>query len=983
MDANGTPYDLLLGRDDWARCTDGAAEVALSKLWDASPPAPVPSDLAWDESRKDLTLRPELLLFQAGSSDRPVSLEDRRGAACDRFGNWYWIADDRRSIQVRNSGDATVRTFWPVTVPADPANDAASGGTFHPTRTPAPCPVLELAGLVVTADQYLVAGVVDMPGYLRFDLQGGGAPRRVSWPPNTILPFDLATRPRGGFFLLDRIHRRLWEFDRAFQIVSAWPAGESPTAAPIFGPASPAVAGAPCPSERALRAEEAVGLELDDPIAVESLPDGSVLILDRPADSALPRIAHYQRGEREADLTGLDELPHQLADTDPAAFRLTAQDFAVATMTGPDATEQLRLYLVSSEGNQAFAFDLSGPAERLHLHALGEYLPMRRFGGRALVRCTGRIFYDSLGNWVPLIEQKRPRYATEGELVTPVLDSHTPDCVWHRILFDGSVPPESHVEIQTRAANSPEELDRAEWSPEPIPLRRPTGSELPWLPAEPCADRGTWETLCQRASGRYAQLRVRLSGNGRITPRLRALRFYRPRFSYLRQYLPPVYRDDAVSASLLDRLLANFEGQWTALEDRMAAVQVLFDARTAPPETLEWLATWFGAVLDPVWDETRRRLFVRHAMTFFAYRGTVPGLDMALRLMFDCRPDDSIFSVDIPTRGRQARYRIVERFRQRPPLALDAVTGSTRWTPELGADELHQRWRTYLGTADTSVLYPVRRPTTQADAWTTFSRAQLGFVPRATDSDLVLWQEFLRQRYSGDLVALNDAHDSDWTDFDGIQLPDDLPAEGDLRDDWEIFNSEARGPDGVTQSALWNDFLRRRYRNIRFLQQSYGPTIAAFEYVPLPAELPTEAARVADWFSFEGVVLPMQEAAHRFTVLVPLTTMQLGDSVDQRREVLRLADRIIRLEKPAHTVFDVQVVWAAFRVGSARLGDDTILGAGSRDPELWPGFELGSRHLSEGFLAARPPRDCTDRLQVGHDRVPRPSRSTTSSRRFP
>ncbi|MFM7101432.1 MAG: phage tail protein, partial [Verrucomicrobiota bacterium] len=609
---------------------------------------------------------------------------------------------------------------------------------------------------------------------------------------------------------------------------------------------------------------------------------------------------------------------------------------------------------------------------------------MRRFGGRALAIGRGHACYDSLGNWIPLVEQRRPRFVGEARLETPVFDSHTPDCVWHRILFDGAVPPETQVGIWSRAANTEEELARAEWSAEPLPLLRPEGSELPWTRTESCADRGTWETLFQRTQGRYAQLRITLRGNGRATPRIRALRIYQPRFSYLRQYLPPLYREDATSASFLERLLANFEGQWTAIEDRMAAVQVLLDARTAPPDTLEWLAGWFGAVLDPVWDETRRRLFLRHAMTFFAYRGTVRGLHMALRLMFDCRPDDSIFSPDAPLSGRDARYRIVERFRRRRSLAkVEPPADSGRWSPALGTAELNRRWREAIGSGNTSVRFPLRQPPAQAGVWNSFSLAQLGFIPRADMSDLAAWRTFLEKRYGGDIRVLNESHLTAWKGFSAMPIPEDLPAEGPLREDWDLFNTEVRGPTGVTQAFLWTEFLRRRYRHVRFLREAYGSTVKAFEEVSLPSELPLEDARAADWFVFEGVILPMQETAHRFTVLLPLTTSELRRSDSLRREVLRLADRIIRLEKPAHTVYDVRYFWAAFRAGDARLGEDTVLGPGSRSPDLWPGFELGTRHLSEAFLAARPPRDCTDRLQVGRERIRRRPLSTVNSRSTP
>ena len=59
-----------------------------------------------------------------------------------------------------------------------------------------------------------------------------------------------------------------------------------------------------------------------------------------------------------------------------------------------------------------------------------------------------------------------------------------------------------------------------------------------------------------------------------INPRLHALRIYYPRFSYLTRYLPGVYQEDAVSASFLDRFLANVEGTNTAIEDRIAGREV-------------------------------------------------------------------------------------------------------------------------------------------------------------------------------------------------------------------------------------------------------------------------------------------------------------------------------------------------------------------------------------------------------------------------
>ena len=84
--------------------------------------------------------------------------------------------------------------------------------------------------------------------------------------------------------------------------------------------------------------------------------------------------------------------------------------------------------------------------------------------------------------------------------------------------------------------------------------------------------------------------------------------------------------------------------------------------------------------------------------------------------------------------------------------------------------------------------------------------------------------------------------------------------------------------------------------------------------------------------------LAMVRSAHRFSVLLPLDSVESDPS--EQSTWLGLATRIVELEKPAHTTFDVRFYWAFNRIGEARLGLDTQLGAGSRAPELIPSAAL-------------------------------------------
>ena len=56
---------------------------------------------------------------------------------------------------------------------------------------------------------------------------------------------------------------------------------------------------------------------------------------------------------------------------------------------------------------------------------------------------------------------------------------------------------------------------------------------------------------------------------------------------------------------------------------------------------------------------------------------------------------------------------------------------------------------------------------------------------------------------------------------------------------------------------------------------------------------------------------------------------------------LDLVKRIVDLEKPAHTVYNIEFYWAFFRVGGSRLEQDTVLDIGSRSPKLLPPIALG------------------------------------------
>jgi hypothetical protein len=91
--------------------------------------------------------------------------------------------------------------------------------------------------------------------------------------------------------------------------------------------------------------------------------------------------------------------------------------------------------------------------------------------------------------------------------------------------------------------------------------------------------------------------------------------------------------------------------------------------------------------------------------------------------------------------------------------------------------------------------------------------------------------------------------------------------------------------------------------------------------------------------------------------------MPVADARDTQahRAKLDLVQRVAALEKPAHTTFEIKFYWAFFRVGEARLAEDTVLDYGSRAPQLLRPVELGDSYTGSSYLSRQQPCDPRER----------------------
>lgn len=596
--------------------------------------------LGFDQDTQAVTLAPEVFRFQAHPTDHQPSLNDLRSMSADFWGNVYLISEDRRSVQVIHSGSKTADAYWAGEV----ATPIREHGAFKDQTAPASKTVL-LNSLAITESQRLVVAA-DQTLYV-FDLLGGGPAQVFQLEvPLTGSVQHLYPRSGGGVWLLERSQTQdfLWAFDANLRPIPVETTSQEATFAE--------------PSEKRML-QKVSGHKY-------SLGNFRVQQMVFP-DADLGLFMTDQGVVRWTPKTGPEKLTLQL----PQGFEL---GYALQGQKGT-------FFVVEKQGNQALRFLLDQTTPEPC------YFPMRDYVGKGLVLSRGRIHYHSENGILPLAEQPRPRFKPSGTVLY-AFDGKETGCVWHRLFVDAAMEPDTRLEIRAYATNQalkPGQAPKNKWlKPQPTPYVRGLGREIPLEPHDPGFQ--TLETLFQEVIGRYLYLEITLLGSGRTTPRIRAMRAYYPRFSYL-QYLPKIYRelsaediakkrDIPESASLLDRFLANTEGIFTDLEGRIAASEKQLDPRSAPEKDLEWLASWLGLQFPEHFNGRQKRFMIQHAATLLPLRGTRRGLEMLLNLALDPHPTPHTLDPEC------TRVRVVEDIRTPSRFSVVILLSETLPEPE-------------------------------------------------------------------------------------------------------------------------------------------------------------------------------------------------------------------------------------------------------------------------------------------------------------
>ncbi|NJN84071.1 MAG: phage tail protein [Caldilineaceae bacterium] len=545
------------------------------------------------------------------------------------------------------------RAFWDANEGAVLASGLIAGATpiFRPEETAAPSDLTTgFDGVLYLAVEGRVALV---------DLRGRWSP--VSVALDGFVAWRLAADPMGGVWVLDREKSQLAR-------VRGLPLADHSIAG------IPADALRPCeenPDPPRLTRFPLALTPGDNPVALACQPEtGALALLCWTEEDDAVVYLDVQRGAGATRRVQLAGAHHPFS-----AAWVTADRLAVLT---PGLTGEALVYEMSA------GLEIGGGIETERVEAVGDFYPLRNFSGNPFAHGLELPpHYVTTQGLTALHPLSLTSFAPRGEAsARHSFDSGDSQTVWHRLYLEAVIPPHCGIRVLLAASDSPlppavedeDEDEEAGWFEHQFgeqfsgatAKRKPLGAWAPqpseiafhpgFLPCECEKDRaGLFTVLIQRHGlrvttlrGRFLHVRAILSGDGRSTPELYALRAYASRFSYVDNYLPELYQellfgpaaDESIgdgkplsAADFLERFIDNFEGILTPLEERIADAWLLTDPRGAPDAALEWLGSWIGMAYSSAHPAATRRTLLANAPELFRRRGTLAGLAKTLEIV--------------------------------------------------------------------------------------------------------------------------------------------------------------------------------------------------------------------------------------------------------------------------------------------------------------------------------------------------------------
>lgn len=218
------------------------------------------------------------------------------------------------------------------------------------------------------------------------------------------------------------------------------------------------------------------------------------------------------------------------------------------------------------------------------------------------------------------------RFERSGRLETEPIDGGHEDAQWSRVRIDADIATGGAVHVDLAVVAGPHD----------------TVPEHAWLRVG-----GLDGLVPGRPRGRYARVRIGLSGDGTATPAVRSVRLDIDVTSLLHD-LPGVLAEDPVAADFTDRFLALANVGVEEVGAAIGGVSSLFSAASVRDELLGFVGAAMGEHIDPTWDAHRLRAYLRARPGLEPLRGTAEGMRAAVQAAYGLEVDVTEHGVGRP-----------------------------------------------------------------------------------------------------------------------------------------------------------------------------------------------------------------------------------------------------------------------------------------------------------------------------------------------
>ena len=238
----------------------------------------------------------------------------------------------------------------------------------------------------------------------------------------------------------------------------------------------------------------------------------------------------------------------------------------------------------------------------------------------------------------PIAPPAKPQLYRQGQLLTRAIDCGVPRCRWHRVRVDADVPSGTSLEIAVATGEPPAKGAPATQGDPALETGWETFSAgVPHHSDWQVAPAGSLDFLVDQPPGRVLYVRLRLKGNGQVSPVVRRVRLDFPRVTSL-ELLPPVYRDNPSAEDFTERFLSLFDASLADLDRAIERAPALLDPAGVPADVLPWLGSFLDLAFDPAWKVDLRREVLAALPDLYRRRGTISGLTDTIKLIFGVTP---------------------------------------------------------------------------------------------------------------------------------------------------------------------------------------------------------------------------------------------------------------------------------------------------------------------------------------------------------